>query len=65
MSMFELSKNILQKVSFDRNLFQKEFIKAMKWLKPDEKYLLYAWSLSTFSQYKDIIADVFKTATRS
>ena len=38
---------------------------AFEWLKPDEKYLLYAWSLSTFSQYRDVIAEVFKTATRT
>ena len=38
--MFELSKNILEKVSFDKTLFRKELIKAVHWLKPDEKTLL-------------------------
>ncbi len=33
--MFELSKNILEKVSFDKALFRKELTKAMQWLKPE------------------------------
>jgi hypothetical protein len=64
--MFELSKNILQKVSFDRTLFRKELIKALKWLKPDEKMMLMVWCLSTFgNQYKDVMAEVFKNVTKS
>jgi hypothetical protein len=52
--MFELSKNILEKVSFDRALFQKELMKAAKWLKPDEKTLLKVWCLTTFGHmYKN------------
>ena len=41
--MFELSKKILEKVSFDKTLFRKELIKAVKWLKPDEKTMLMMW----------------------
>lgn len=64
--MFELSKNILQKVSFDKSLFHKELIKAVKWLKPDEKMLLMVWCFSTFgNQYKDVITEVFKNVTKS
>ena len=63
--MFELSKQILQKVSFDKTLFRKELIKAVKWLKPDEKLLLKVWCLSTFGNiYKDIIVEVFRTVAK-
>lgn len=64
--MFELSKNILEKVSFDKALFRKELTKAMKWLKPDEKMLLKVWALTTFGHlYKDVIMEVYKKVTNS
>lgn len=64
--MFELSKNILEKVSFDKNLFRKELMKAMRWLKPDEKTLLKVWCLTTFGHmYKDVILEVCKSVTKS
>jgi len=64
--MFELSKKILEKVSFDKALFRKELTKAVKWLKPDEKTMLITWALATYGhQYKDIIKEVFKTVTKS
>ena len=46
--MFELSKSILEKVSFDKILFRKELKKAIKWVKPNEKTLLKVWCLATF-----------------
>ena len=64
--MFELSKNILEKVSFDKTLFRKELTKAVRWLKPDEKMLLMVWCLSTYgNQYKDVISEVYKNVTKS
>jgi hypothetical protein len=64
--MFELSKNILQKVSFDKALFRKELMKAVKWLKPEEKTLLMIWCVATFGhQYKDVINEVFKSVVKS
>ena len=64
--MFELSKNILEKVSFDKTLFRKELTKAVKWLKPDEKTLLKVWCLETFgNQYKHEIMEVFQNVTKS
>lgn len=64
--MFELSKNILEKVSFDKALFRKELIKAVRWLKPDEKTLLMMWCLSMYgNQYKDVISEVFKNVTKA
>lgn len=37
MTMFELTKKILTKVSFDPLLFQKELSKAIKWMKTTEE----------------------------
>jgi hypothetical protein len=64
--MFELSKNILEKVSFDKTLFRKELVKAVKWLKPAEKTLLKVWCMTTFGhQYRNEIMEVFKNVTKS
>ena len=58
--MLEYSKTILQKVSFNRELFQKELTKSMRWLHKDEIVLLQIWCIATFSSiYGDIIRDVF------
>ncbi len=64
--MYEMSKKILERVSFDKALFAKELRKALKWLKTDEKLLLKVWCLSTFGHmYKDTILDVFRNVTRT
>ena len=63
--MFELSKNILEKVSFDKILFRKELTKALKWLKHEERMLLVAWSVGTFHQYKDIILEAYRNISKS
>jgi hypothetical protein len=64
--MFELSKQILQKVSFDKVLFRKELLKAYKWLKPEERILLYAWCIATFgNNYRDVISEVYKSVVKS
>ena len=59
--MFEMSKKILEKVSFDRALFYKELVKTLKWLKPDEKTLLKVWCLTYFGHiYKEQIMEAFR-----
>jgi hypothetical protein len=64
--MFEMSKKILEKVSFDRALFYKELVKTLKWLKPDEKMLLKVWCLANFGHiYKDVIIDAFRHVTKT
>ena len=56
--MFELSKKIFEKVSFDKALFNKELVKNLKWVRPDEKLLLIAWCLTNYGHlYKDVITD--------
>jgi hypothetical protein len=58
--MFEYTKQILTKVSFDRNLFRKELIKALRLLKKEEKRLLQIWCATTFVAYSDVIVEVFR-----
>jgi len=64
--MFEMSKKILEKVSFDKALFYKELVKTLKWIKPHEKMLLQAWCLTNFGHmYKDVIMDAFKFVVKA
>jgi len=48
-TMLEYSKAILEKVSFDPELFQKELKKALNLLKPDEVRELIRWCRMHFS----------------
>lgn len=57
--MLEFNKKILSKVSFDKTLFRKELLKGVKWLNKSDGITLKIWALSTFTQYKDVILDVF------
>lgn len=57
--MLEFSKKILSKVSFDKALFKKELRKSTRWMSKKEMIHLKIWSLTTFSQYKKVILDVF------
>ena len=57
--MLEFSKKVLNKVSFDKKLFKKELQKSLRWLNKGEMIHLKIWSLATFSQYKNIILEVF------
>ena len=59
-TMFEYTKQILTKVSFDRNLFRKELIKSLRLLKRDERRLLKLWCVATFATYSDVIIDAFR-----
>ncbi|MEA3480147.1 MAG: hypothetical protein U9R60_18330 [Bacteroidota bacterium] len=60
--MLEYTKTILQKVSFDKSLFQKELKKSIKWLRKEEILTLYAWCMLTFGEtYGELIRDVFKS----
>ncbi|MBS1581803.1 MAG: hypothetical protein JST66_06330 [Bacteroidetes bacterium] len=60
-----MSKQVLQKVSFDPRLFRKELMKAARWVGQRDQLLLKAWCLATFGhQYKDVILDVFQRSMR-
>lgn len=63
--MFEYSKEILTKVSFDKELFRKELLKSIKWVTADERKLLLLWCLATFQdKYGSIISQAFKQVIR-
>ena len=57
--MLEFTKNILEKVSFDKTLFKKELSKSLRWLNRKEVLTLKIWTLTTFSKYKNTILEVF------
>jgi hypothetical protein len=58
--MLELSKKVLEKVSFDRLLFRKELRKAIRWVTKEERLALQAWCLVTYGHmYKDVILESF------
>ena len=59
--MLEFTKKILSKVSFDKDLFKKELKKSTRWMNKKELTLLKIWALTSFSQYKKVIIDVFDT----
>lgn len=58
--MFEYTKQILTKVSFDKHLFRKELVKAIHLLKKDERRLLKIWCVATFAAYSDVVFEVFR-----
>lgn len=59
--MLKYTETVLQKVSFNRDLFKKELNKSMKWLKKNEIKALKAWCVINFGAvYMDIINEVFK-----
>jgi len=57
--MLEFTKKILSKVSFDQSLFKKELAKSAKWLSKKEVINLKIWALTSFTQYKNTILEVF------
>jgi len=62
--MLEYYKLILQKVSFNKGLFQKELKKAVGMLKSDEVHQLKLWCLVSFSAvYEEVIREVFDSLT--
>ncbi|MFL5731012.1 MAG: hypothetical protein ACJ75J_16105 [Cytophagaceae bacterium] len=57
--MLEFCKLILEKVSFDDRLFEKELKKSFTYLMPDESKQLLEWvSLHFGEKYSDIISDI-------
>lgn len=46
--MLNYAKNILAAVSFDNQLFKKEFIKLSDWLSQEEAQVLVNWCVETF-----------------
>ena len=61
--MLEYVKTILKKVSFDRELFEKELVKAIKSLLAEEVNKLKEWCYRKFGKgYQPILNRCFITA---
>lgn len=51
---------VLEKVSFNRDLFRKELYKTKKILKEDELEILKSWCSNSFIKlYPDVLTEVF------
>lgn len=62
-SMLELSKLVLQKVSFDKTLFKKELGKSLRWIKKEERIHFKDWVMSKYgTTFKKEIIQVFNSA---
>ncbi len=60
--MLELTKTVLDKVSFDKSLFKKELLKATKWLHKEDLLLLQAWCVAKYaSTHQDLILEAFQS----
>ncbi|QHV98409.1 hypothetical protein [Spirosoma endbachense] len=55
LSMLEYIKTILQKVSFDKSLFEKELAKAIKMLIPKEVRQLKRWCYAQFGKVYRVV----------
>ena len=61
MAMLKYTETVLQKVSFNKELFRKELSKSLKWLKNEEVTILKTWCVINFGViYGDVITDVFR-----
>lgn len=61
--MLDFCKTVLMRVSFDRNLFQRELKKSFLWLSKDDAEALRRWALSQYShKYHQVIASTFAAA---
>ena len=60
--MLEFSKNVLQKVSFDHHLFEKELTKSLQWINQTDAENLREWCLEMYgNKYSHIIQQAFET----
>ncbi len=60
--MLEFSKNVLQKVSFDHLLFEKELTKSLQWINQSDAESLREWCLEMYgNKYSHIIQQAFDT----
>ena len=58
--MLTYTETILEKVSFSKELFRKELLKSLRFLKKEEVTILKAWCILNFGAlYMDIILETF------
>ena len=65
MNMLNFSKTVIDKVSFDEKLFEKELKKAINRLMVDEVDELRNWSYSQFPQFAPILHRCFYNSVSS
>jgi hypothetical protein len=59
--MLKYTELVLLKVSFNRDLFRKELIKALNWLRIEEAQILKNWCVINFgSVYMDVINEAYQ-----
>jgi hypothetical protein len=59
--MLKYTELILQKVSFNKELFRSELKKSIHWLEKNEVKSLKTWCILNFgAMYSDVINEVFK-----
>jgi len=59
--MLRYTEIILEKVSFNKELFKAELRKSLSWLKKEEVSILRAWCVIKFGKtHGDIIRDIFR-----
>jgi hypothetical protein len=60
--MLEHQKILIDKLSYDKNLFKKEIVKSIKWLKVSDLYKLFDWLKQKYwNTHQDIIVNVLQT----
>ena len=58
--MLKYTETILQKVSFNKELFRNELEKSIRWLQKNEVNALKSWCILNFGAvYMDVINEVF------
>ncbi len=58
--MLEYTKTVLKKVSFDKDLFNKELSKSIKWLEENDIHELKHWVIENYYHlHKEIINSIF------
>lgn len=58
--MLEYAKVILPKVSFSKDLFNKELNKCISWLEGDQVQELFVWCNENFKEmYPDVLSKAF------
>lgn len=59
--MLDHQKILLEKLSYDKELFRKELVKSFKWLKSYEIIKLHSWLKEKYGEtHADVIQDVFE-----
>ena len=60
-TMLEHQKLLLEKLSYDKELFRKEIVKSFKWLRSYEIISLHKWLKENYGRtHADVIQEIFE-----